>query len=220
MSTQEFTGFTDATLDFLSGLKANNNREWFTDHKKSYEAAVKKPTKAFSDLVAAELEQLTGKPHKPKIFRINRDIRFSKDKTPYNTHIHLSWATPGEIPAFMFGVSTEYCTIGCGAFEFPGPALDKWRKTVSGPQGETIGALLDGLVESGFRLSEPALKRVPAGVTPDAPQADLARHKGLAVWHDLEGPAAVTRPDIMARVMEDFERLLPVRNLLAGLSQN
>lgn len=220
MPAQEFTGFTDATLDFLSGLKANNNREWFAEHKKNYEAAVKKPAKAFSDLVAAELEQLTGTPHKPKIFRINRDIRFSNDKTPYNAHIHISWAGAGGIPAFMFGVSTEYCTIGCGAFEFPGPVLETWRKTISGPEGARIGGMLDGLADSGFRLSEPALKRVPPGVPPDAPRADLARHKGLAVWHDLEGPAAATRPDIMARVMGHFERLLPVRNLLAGLSQN
>lgn len=218
MPTQEFTGFTDATLDFLSGLKANNNREWFTEHKKSYEAAVKKPTKAFSDLVAAELEQLTGKPHKPKIFRINRDIRFSKDKTPYNTHIHISWMPVGGgagAPAFMFGLSTEYCTVGCGTFEFPKPMLERYRETIAGARGEELGQTIDSLVADGYRLNEPALKRIPAGFPADHPRAALSLHKGLALWRDFEGPQSATEPDLMRNCLGHFENLLPFWRFLS-----
>jgi uncharacterized protein (DUF2461 family) len=49
-----------------------------------------------SDLFAEDLARLTGKPHVPKVFRIHRDVRFSKDKTPYNTHLHLMWSRPGD----------------------------------------------------------------------------------------------------------------------------
>ena len=95
MPATGFSGFSDETLAFLNGLKANNSRDWFDANRKSYEAAVKAPSKAFSDIMAGELERLTGTAQKPKIFRINRDIRFSKDKTPYNTHIHISWMPVG-----------------------------------------------------------------------------------------------------------------------------
>ncbi|MFZ2101712.1 MAG: DUF2461 family protein, partial [Oricola sp.] len=85
MAATDFTGFNDETITFLADLKANNARDWFADNKPLYERALKKPAGAFAGLMADELEKLTGAPHKPKIFRINRDVRFSRDKSPYNS---------------------------------------------------------------------------------------------------------------------------------------
>lgn len=223
MSVTDFTGFTDATLDFLSGLKANNTREWFADNKPVYERAVKKPAQAFSQLMAGELEKLTGAPQKPKIFRINRDVRFSKDKSPYNAHIHMSWMpeSGGEgAPAFMFGLSAQYCTVGCGMFEFTGAALDRWRATLAGPYGSDVAKLADRLAKDGCRLDDPALKRPPAGFAPDHPLAGLSRHKGFTAWCDLEAPHEATRADIARQCLTRFERLLPLWQFLAGLNQN
>ena len=221
MATDEFTGFTDETLAFLSGLKANNARAWFDENRKTYEAAVKAPAKAFSEVMAGELERLTSAAHKPKIFRINRDLRFSKDKTPYNTHVHISWlpAAGGDgAPAFMFGLSPEYCTVGCGLFEFPGPMLETYRETIAGAGGDDLGRTIDELTEDGFRVSDPALKRLPASFPADHPRAGLALHKGLVLWHDFDSPQAATEPDIMARCLGHFERLLPFRRFLSTLA--
>ena len=222
MAATDFTGFTAETLDFLAGLKLNNTREWFAANKSAYERAVKKPAQAFSQLMAAEIERLTGAAHNPKIFRINRDVRFSKDKSPYNTHIHMSWspAAGGDAaPAFMFGLSTEYCTVGCGVFEFRGATLDAWRAAIAGPGGEDFARLVDGLTGEGYRQGEPDLKRVPTGFDADLPQAGLLRHKGYVLWRDFEGPAAATGPGIARRSLGDFERLIPVWRFIAALSQ-
>ena len=217
MPATGFSGFSDETLAFLSGLKANNSRDWFDANRKTYEGAVKAPAKAFSDIMAGELERLTGAAQKPKIFRINRDIRFSKDKSPYNAHIHISW-TPvggGDAPAFMFGVSTEYCTVGCGMFEFPKPMLERFRETIAGAGGKELGQMIDGLVADGYRLSEPALKRVPAGFPAEHPYAALSLHKGLALWRDYEGPRSAAEPGLVERCLGDFETLLPFWRFLS-----
>jgi uncharacterized protein (TIGR02453 family) len=220
MPAPDFTGFTGRTIAFLSDLEANNNREWFNANRPLYEAAVKKPANAFAELMAGEIESLTGLAQKPKIFRINRDIRFSRDKTPYNAHIHIAW-TPLDAgaspPAFMFGLSTEYCTVGCGVFEFAAPALETYRRRIAGPEGDDLGRMVAALKDKGFRLQEPALKRIPAGFPPDHPYVELSLHKGIAVWRDFEGPQAAAGPDIMARSLSCFEELLPLWRFLRDL---
>ena len=88
-SVAGFSGFRPAAYDFLAGLAANNNRDWFGEHKPTYEAEVITPFRllladVISALAAAEIP-LTGDPAKA-IFRIHRDVRFSKDKLPYKIH--------------------------------------------------------------------------------------------------------------------------------------
>ena len=75
--------FPKETLSFLKNLKTNNNRDWFTKHKTDYEQTIKKPAEEFCPLMTEALSDLTGLPHKAKIFRIYRDVRFSKNKAPY-----------------------------------------------------------------------------------------------------------------------------------------
>lgn len=221
MAAPDFTGFANGALAFLTALRDNNSREWFADNKKTYETALKKPAEAFSALMADELERLTGAPVKAKIFRINRDIRFSKDKSPYNAHLHLSWTASGAgegAPAFMFGLSPDYLTAGCGAFAFPPAMLDAWRAAIAGADGEEIARLLDTLGKQGFRQSEPELKRPAAGFAADHPNAALSRHKGLAVWGDFESPDAASDPDILRAALSRFEALLPLWHSLSRLS--
>jgi uncharacterized protein (TIGR02453 family) len=217
MGASTFTGFAGDTIGFLKDLKANNTRDWFQANKKTYEAAVKKPAPAFAEVMAGEIEGLTGTPHKPKLFRINRDIRFSKDKTPYNTHIHISWmAVDGDAgtPAWMFGLSPEYCTIGCGVFEFPREALEIYRRRIASNEGDELGRLIDQLKKTGYRINEPALKRVPAGFPDDHPYVELSLHKGIVMWRDMEGPEAATKSDIIGRCLQYFGELMPVWTFL------
>ncbi|MEQ9315363.1 MAG: DUF2461 family protein, partial [Henriciella sp.] len=82
---------TDLTR-FLKTLAANNDRDWFNAHKAERDAAFTRPAAAFADAMAGEFKRLTGHDYSHKIFRLPRDVRFSKDKTPYNTHLRIAWA--------------------------------------------------------------------------------------------------------------------------------
>lgn len=220
MSPSAFSGFTGEAVTFLKKLKANNNRDWFLENKKTYEAEIKKPAALFSTVIVEELETLTGHGHKAKVFRINRDVRFSKDKTPYNSHLHISFTPESRLaspPAWMFGLSTEYFTLGCGVFEFDKTALGTYRKNVAGEAGGQLSRLMGKLGKDGIRFSDPALKRVPSGFPQDHPHAELLRRKGLASWLDFDSPAAAAGPDIVETCMSGFKRLQPVYDTLNRL---
>ncbi|HUS53187.1 MAG TPA: DUF2461 domain-containing protein, partial [Thermohalobaculum sp.] len=151
-------GFPVETVAFLRDLKANNDREWFARHKSVHESAVQGPAKAFCAQVTDALHGLTGMAHGWKIFRIHRDVRFSKDKTPYNAHLHVSFIpaqSRGLAPVWHFGLDPDEMALGVGAFGFDKPGLERYRARVVGSDGDDLRALLGGLVRGGMRLSEP-----------------------------------------------------------------
>lgn len=208
----EFAGFPAGTLKFLKDLKANNDREWFTANKKIYEQVIKFPAEAFCSGMCAELHELTGVTHRSKVFRIHRDIRFSKDKTPYNAHLHISFFPTEETgfsPGWFFGLSPEKLTLGAGVFRFDNSGLDEYRIRVDGAEGETLAKIVDHLVKSGARINEPPLKRVPSGFAKDHPREALLRRKGLALWSDMKNDI-VTKPDLVKNCVAEFGRLKPV----------
>lgn len=194
----------DLALGFLSLLAQNNSRDWFQAHRADYEARVKAPAQALLEQLAAPLGALAGAPVTPKLFRVHRDVRFSRDKTPYNTHLHLSWSAP-DGTAWMFGLSRDYCCAGAGVMGFDKPALTAWRAHVA----------KHGFVDlSQWRLDDPALKRVPPPYPQDHPQGELLRRKGLLVWHDLD---AGERADPVPALTRAFTQADPVRKALAGI---
>jgi len=132
MDSMTFQGFPKEGLTFLAKLKRNNTREWFTKHKPLYQETVEAPAKAFAFEMEELLATLTKRPMSSKVFRIYRDVRFSKDKTPYNTHIHMSFFSTdgntgecGAQPAFHFGLEPKKLTLGIGNFGFPKDVLPK-----------------------------------------------------------------------------------------------
>ena len=109
-----------ATTAFLGALRENNDRAWFTAHKGDYVAHLKCPAEQFASALAGELAEQSGTPHEYRIFRIHRDVRFAKDKTPYNAHLHISLSPDGGCreggPAWMFGLDPDGLTLGAGIF--------------------------------------------------------------------------------------------------------
>jgi uncharacterized protein (TIGR02453 family) len=205
-----FLGFPD-TQAFLRELRANNERAWFTAHKADYERVFKAPAEAFVAELRPRLEALAGVPLGGKLFRIHRDVRFSKDKSPYNTHLHLGFqhqragGEPRRRGGFYFGLDPETLTLGVGAFDF-GPAdLERYRKAVA---DDSWGGDLAGLVASlGARQHDADLKRVPAPYPADHPRAELLKRKGLNVWRDIDDPALVASPDLVDAVVAHFAAL-------------
>ena len=216
MSKKSFEGFNQGTLDFLKDLKDNNNREWFNHYKKDFEVHYKQPASEFSAELSLALTGLTAQLNIPKVFRIYRDVRFSKDKTPYNAHLHISFtpdvagATP---PMWFFGVDSARLSLGCGIFGFDRAHLEQFRSRIVGSEGSQIFQTIENLKSSGARFIDPELKRVPAGYAKDHEFGHLLRHKGLSGWYDYR-PDMITRSDLVNWCLEEFQKLLPLYEVL------
>lgn len=201
-----FSGFPTDTVAFLRDLKINNNREWFQERKARYEAAVKEPAAAFVEAMKFRLQAETDDVHTAKIFRINRDIRFSKDKTPYNSHLHIMFRREGGRGRLFFGLQTDGLVLGGGVMRFDKGQLTAYRDAVAGPYGEKLDKILNGLMDAGGRLNDPPLKRVPKPFEPDHPRGALLRRKGCAIWQDMPDPAMVHDPDFANLCAEQFSK--------------
>lgn len=220
MPSQQFHGFPKDSLRFLAELQANNNREWFAENKQRYEAGIKQPAEQFCAYICEALEALTGMAHKSKTFRIHRDVRFTKDKTPYNAHLHISFmpAKAEAAPCWYFGMDMKKISLGAGVFSFDKNRLDLYRERVSGKKGRDLEKILIALESDGFRLSETELKRVPAPYPADHAHAVLLRRKGLSAWLDSGDPDWVMLPSVGDKCMEVFSKLKGLNSWLYALT--
>jgi len=170
--------------------------------------------------VAHDLGRSSGQSLRPKLFRPHRDVRFSRDKTPYHIHLHMLWTlstgektVAGQTPSLFFGVAPGYVRLGGGIMGFEKTALIRWRAAVDGEFGDEMQGMLDDLTVLGLVADAPELKRVPAPFDKEHIHAGLLRRKGLTVWRDL--PAAqFGKPQ--AAMADLSEALQP---LLKGLQQ-
>lgn len=185
-----FTGFSQETFSFLSDLKENNKRSWFEANRDRYEAHWKAPALAFIDAVRpamAALEPALKAEAKinGSLRRINRDVRFSADKSPYEPMLHLIF-WPGEHPnqgaGFHFVLDADGVGYGAGRWGFDGPLLARYRERLIKPSDrDALLAALGQAASVGCHLDEPHLKKLPKGFD-SAPEWDyLLRYKGIVV---------------------------------------
>ncbi len=127
MTESRFKGFSQETLDFFKKLKKNNDKNWFEMHREEYDDYVLNPAKAFVVAMGEKLKKLSpsinADPRTNKsLFRINKDLRFSKDKIPYKTNLGISfWDGPlarMESASFYFHVKSESLMLGAGIYKF------------------------------------------------------------------------------------------------------
>lgn len=199
-----FTGFPPATFAFLKGLAANNDRVWFTANKATYEKVVLGPFHLLlADVVSALAEKgipLAGDPKKA-IFRIYRDVRFSKEKLPYKTHagaVLTHDGIKGASGILYFHIDPEGCFLAAG-FHAPEPEqLGAIREAmyIDPPRFE---AIRDGLAKSGLVLdTSETLSRMPRDYqdAADWPIADALRLKRFVVRRALK-PETVASPALI-----------------------
>lgn len=195
---------------FYAELAENNNRDWFTEHKPRYENTLKKPAKQLLDTIAPSLSEMLDHPITTKLFRANRDVRFSKDKTPYSVHLHMMWAPQGNgtQPVYFFGIAGEYVKAGAGLMNFDKAQQTAWRAWVSEREGAALQTRLDALTKEGVIVSKPELKRIPSPFDKEHTQGDLLRRKSLVLWADIEKESA--QSDIPTALTAAFKRFDPV----------
>ena len=216
MSDDGFATMVRHARGFFTELAANNEKAWFDARKGHYDAEIRKPAEFFAGLMAEELSRMVGDPVGAKVFRIHRDVRFSKDKTPYKTHLHISFPRGSDdplVPGFFFALDANEITLHHGVFDLKGEALTRWRAFV-----DRWGALLEEAIEeSGARLGHygpPPLKRVPKPYDPDHPQGELLRRKGMILTRDLD--PGWERAAFFDAVVAGYERFLPVTRLIGA----
>jgi uncharacterized protein (TIGR02453 family) len=172
-----FRGWPEEFQRFFIGLELDNSKRYFEANRRTYDEAVKAPMVALMDSLAEEYG--TG-----KIFRPNRDIRFSNDKSPYKTNI-AGYAAMGGRGGYL-SLSARGLTVAAGRYELTKEQLAKYRKKVA---ADTTGAQLTAIVakleKAGYGIGGEALKRVPPGWPPEHPRARLLRHKILYIYKDF-----------------------------------
>ena len=184
--------FTPATFDFLTELAANNNRDWFAVNKPRYEADVKAPALRFISNFAPHLARISQRfradprANGGSLFRIYRDTRFSRDKSPYKTHTGIHFrheaAKDAHAPGFYLHLEPGSVFVGCGIWRPGGPALRKIREAIDEDPDAWLRASRDEGFRSSFALSGDSLIRAPKGFSVDHPLiVDLRRKDFIGV---------------------------------------
>ena len=183
-----FRGWSEKFQRFFIGLELDNSKRYFEANRAVYESEVKGPMVALIESLADDLGP-------GKVFRPNRDIRFSKDKSPYKTNIAADVGM-GKGGGYI-SLDARGLLVASGRYEMTPVQLAKYRRKVAAPaSGELLAQITAKLEKAGYELGGEDLKRVPAGLPQDHPRARLLRHKrlyafknfGLQPW--LGSPAA------------------------------
>lgn len=185
-----FAGFDRAAIGFWHELAAEMSKAWFTANKARYETEWVAPMTALLATVRAKLvatykakQIVLGE---PKVMRIHRDVRFSKDPSPYKTHIGAVISVAGKSLAGG-GVAAVYVHLGAdeeltgvGSYTFDATQLARWRKQVAGPAGVELAKVVTRLRTAGYQVGgHDDLKKVPKPYAADHPRGELLRMKGL-----------------------------------------
>jgi len=223
-----FTGFADRDARFFKALAKHQDREWFAAHREEYEQGWLVPMKALLAEVRTKLvpryahEEIAA----PKVFRIHRDVRFSKDKAPYKTHIggYLgiagSGAGPSGAAALYVHVAPDELFVAAGQYMMDGESLKRFRGAVDdAKRGPGLTKLLAPLTRAGFTIdSHEQTQRVPRGYDPDHPRADLLRRKGLIAMFPTPNRTLLTSPKLVDWLTTNAKKSVPLVEWLAAVT--
>jgi uncharacterized protein (TIGR02453 family) len=221
----EFTGFRPAAMTFLRRLARNNNRPWFESHRPDYESAVRLPMRALVEEMDVRLArfapEIIGDPRR-SMFRIHRDVRFSRDKSPYKTHAscwfyhrdagrQVGQEADGGSAGFYFQLSPTDCFLGGGIWMPPRASLGKIREALAEDPAGFAAAVETAPVRRRFgRLDEETmLKRLPRGFAEGHPAGRWLRYQSFTLGRAMT-PAEALNPRLAATLERDFTRLLPL----------
>ena len=221
-----FAGFRPAAFRFLRDLARNNEKVWFEAHRDVYEREVREPMRRLVEAFDAELAsiapEIVGDP-KRSMFRIHRDVRFSRNKSPYKTNAgawfyhrdagrKVGRDGEGGGAGFYFHIDATTCFVAGGLWMPARPALLRVREAIAA-QPTALARVtsapsfrrrfVDGLRE------DPKLRRVPRDFPPDHPAAEWLKLQSFTAAAPIE-PSAVTSPRLVDRLCRDAELLAPL----------
>jgi uncharacterized protein (TIGR02453 family) len=197
-----FTGWDAEALEFFEGLEVENTKAYWERNKTTYESVVRAPMEA----LVQELSPKTG----GRIFRPYRDVRFSKDKSPYKTNI-AAMVDGGYVQLTAHGLGA-----GAGMWEMASDQIERYREAVDrNASGKRLERIVTDIRDEEILVSgHGELKTVPRGYPKDHPRAELLRYKGLTAWRDWEPGPWLGTAKAKDRLVEFFAATRPLRRWL------
>lgn len=198
-----FSGWQGDFVGFFRGLEMDNSKSYFERHRAAYERDVRAP-------LAALVEELEPHLGPSKIFRINRDIRFSADKSPYKTNIAAS------VGPLYVHLDARMLFLGSGTYHPERDWLASFREAVAGPAGEEFASIVDAARGSGIEcgVDGSALKTVPRGYPADHPRIDFLRWRNVVAGRRFEIEPWIATPAAKDRILETWEGMRPFSDWL------
>lgn len=207
------------SLDFLKTLSKNNNRDWFSHHKDNYLEAQHNII-TFADALLIEMnkhDKIETPSGKKSLFRIYKDVRFSKDKTPYNTHWSGAFkrATKKLRGGYYFHIKPGNSFLA-GGFWGPEPNdMKRIRQNIESDYKEWKKVLADKTLKKTFgKLIGEQLSSAPRGYAKDHPAIDLLRYKQFILKHEFTDKE-VYSPDFVKNVNDTFKKMHPFLNFMS-----
>ncbi len=227
-TTGRFEGFADSDARFFHALAKHQDREWFQTHKHEYEEGWVAPMNALLGEVLEKIRPFFRRYDlgQPKVFRIYRDVRFSRDKSPYKTHIggyiplKGKGAGPG-LPAALYVHFGTETMIGAGHHMMDPKQIDRYRKAVLDERrGKELVAMLVSLKKAGFTIeSHELLKNVPRDMDPDHPRADLLKRKALTAAFPKVPRQLIVSRKLIDWLVSETKHVAPLVEWLAAATE-
>jgi len=195
-----FRGWPTRAIDFYDGLEEDNSKTYWQANKATYDETVKGP---MEDLLA----ELAGEFGTGRIFRPNRDVRFSADKSPYKTAIAATLSEGGYIQLSAAGLG-----VGRGMYMMATDQLERFRAGVAHERtGSGLEELIAAVRRAGVEVTaHDALKSAPKGYARDHPRIELLRLKGLICWREWPVAPWLATAKAKARVVDMLRRAEPI----------
>ena len=218
-----FQGFPKDSLKFLSQIRENNTKEWFEANRYRYESLIKEPSASFVVEMGEHLQALvptiTARPKvNGSLFRIYRDIRFSKDKTPIKSKVGVIFWQGNHIrmqsSCFYLHFSPKELLLASGIRTFDPDLLSAYRDYIKVDEHrEGLHNILEDLRDKGYIIEEPGYKRLPKTFDKTITHEYLAKMKAVAVFHSIKA-STISNKQLIPELYKHYEQFLPLQQWL------
>ena len=218
------SGFPKSAVDFLTKLKRNNNKDWFETHREEFQHLILEPAQEFvivlGELLRTIVPDIIAIPKIDKsIFRLHRDVRFSKDKSPYKTNLGIFFWEGAkkkmECSGFYFHLEPGQFFIGNGIYIFTNELMKAYRDLISSPdKAKELDSIVKKLKKKGYALGGKHYKQVPRGLDKDYPFAEYFLYNGLYAYDNSFPLKDLYKQDIVKYSFKKFKEMLPIHQWL------
>jgi uncharacterized protein (TIGR02453 family) len=227
MDNKRSSGFPQGAVAFLTKLSKNNNRDWFLANRNLYDKNLLEPAIQFVVEMGAKLQNISPNIQAiPKIdksiFRIHRDVRFSKNKEPYKTNMGLYfWEGPGkkmEGSGFYFHLEPKRFGIGGGMYQFTKEQLKKYRDNVSDPViAAELNSIINKILKRGeYKINGKNYKKIPRGYDPNSKYAYYLLYDSIYVWYDGKDIKILNENNVINFIYKIFKDMSPLHMWLVN----
>jgi uncharacterized protein (TIGR02453 family) len=217
--------FPDSTINFLKSLSRNNNKDWFNKNRERFDFEFLQPAIQFVVDMGEKLTSIAPNINAvPKIdksiFRLHRDVRFSKNKAPFKNNLGLYfWEGRGkkmECSGYYFHIEPKLFFLGAGMYVFTKDQLKKYREVVADPsKGKELSNIVAALLKKkDFQLGGKTYKKVPRGFDPDYKYKDLLLHSGIYIFYESTDFEELRKTSPVNFAFNFYKKSSPLHNWL------